>query len=110
MKLLVAILGRDDASTAVEALTRERLSATLVNARGGFLREGVAAILAGLDDQAVSHALAILRRHCQRRTTMLPDELRGMAQDWPFPVPEDVEVETGGATVFILNVVRFERF
>lgn len=108
MKLLVAIVGRDDASPVLEAFTRERLSATLIETRGGFLREGNAAIVAGLDDHAVHRALRLIDTHCRRRTTMLPTDIRGAMQEWSMA--EVVEVEVGGAVVFVLAVARFERF
>ena len=107
MKLLVAIVGRDDAAPVVEAFARERLPATVIETRGGLLREGSAAILAGVDDRLVPRALGLLGRHCRRRTTVMPVEIHGAMQEWSLP--DIVPVETGGATVFILPVARFER-
>ena len=109
MKLIVAIVQLDDASPVVGALSEERLSATIVEARGGFLHEGVAAILIGLDDRLVSRALTILGRYCKLRRTVLPDEFHEHGlQEWPMP--EVITAEVGGATAFVLPVVRFERF
>lgn len=108
MKLLVAIVSRDDAPATVEALTRDGLGATIIDARGGLVREGVAAILAGVDDRAVPHALAIVERHCQRRASVAPIDMRGVMQEWSLP--EVVPIETGGATIFVVRVARFERF
>ena len=108
MKLLVAIVGRDDAAPVVEAFTQEGLSATLIGAQGGFLREGNAAILVGIDDRLVPRAFRLLQTYCRRRTTVLPADLGGAMQEWA--TPEVVEVEVGGAVVFVLPVARFERF
>ena len=108
MKLIIAIVQLDDAGPVVGALTEERISATIIEARGGFLREGVAAIMIGLDDRLVPRALTILGRYCQVRRTVLPDELQHGLQEWPLP--EVVTAEVGGATAFVLPVVRFERF
>jgi uncharacterized protein YaaQ len=108
MKLIVAIVQLDDAPPVVSALTEERISATIIEAHGGFLRDGVAAILIGLDDRLVSRALAILGRYCQVRRTVLPDEFPHELQEWALP--EVMTAEVGGATAFVLPVVRFERF
>lgn len=108
MKLLVAIVGQEDAPPVLEAFVEEALPATVIEARGGFLRLGNAAILAGLEDRAIHRALTLIDTHCRRRTTLLPTDL-------PTGMPELVmadltPVETGGATVFVLPIVRYERF
>lgn len=108
MKLIVAIVQLDDAPPVVSALAEERISATIIEARGGFLREGVGAILIGLEDRLVSRALTILGRYCQVRRTVLPDEFTHELQEWALP--EVVTAEVGGATAFVLPVVRFEQF
>lgn len=108
MKLIVAIVQLDDADPVLAALSAARISATLVEARGGLLRDGFAAILIGLDAARVSHALAILDRHCQTRRTILSDQYATTLREWP--VAELTTVETGGATAFILPVARFVRF
>jgi uncharacterized protein YaaQ len=107
MKLLIAIVGRDDASPALEAFARERLAATLIDARGGLLSEGSAAILAGLDDHALPRAFRLLREHCRRRRGLLPTDMPEAMHEWA--VAEVVPVEVGGAVVFVLPVARFER-
>lgn len=108
MKLIVAIVQLDDADPVVAALTAERISATIIEARGGLLREGFAAILIGLDDTRLPHALALLDRQCQTRRVLVPDELATTLRDWP--IGELATVEVGGATAFILPVARFAQF
>ena len=108
MKLIVAIVQLDDADPVLAALSEERINGTLVEARGGLLRDGFAAILIGLDAERVPHALAILDRHCQTRRTILPDQFATTLREWP--VAEMTTVEIGGATAFILPVSRFVRF
>jgi uncharacterized protein YaaQ len=108
LKLIVAIVGRDDAAPVVGALIAEGMSATMIEARGGFLREGVAALLIGLDDRHVGRALTILARHCRTRRAIVPDEMPYAFRE--TVLPEVVTVEVGGATAFVLPVERFERF
>ena len=108
MKLIVAIVQLDDADPVLAALSAERINATLVEARGGLLREGFAAILIGLDDARVSHALAIVDRQCQTRRTILPDQFATTLREWP--TAEGATVEVGGATAFIVPVSRFVQF
>ena len=108
MKLIVALVQLDDADPVVGALTAERISATIVEARGGFLHEGVAAILIGLDDGQVPHALTLLDRYCQSRRALAPEQFPSIERDWPLA--DIATVELGGATTFIVPVARFERF
>jgi uncharacterized protein YaaQ len=108
MKLIIAIVQLDDVGPVLTALSEDRISATLVEARGGLLRDGFAAILIGLDNDHVQHALTILDRHCQTRRTILPDQFTTTLREWPLAEMSTVEV--GGATAFILPVSRFHRF
>lgn len=107
MKLLVAVVAREDVSPLIDAFVEEHLPATVIEARGGILHEGVAAILAGLDERQLRRAMVLLDTHCRRRTTMLPTELPGGIPEWGLA--DLLPVETGGATVFVLPVVRHER-
>ena len=107
MKLLVAIVGREDTPPVVEAFARAGLPATVIEARGGFLRQGNAAILAGLEERAVPRALTLIDAHCRRRTVLLPTDLPSGLPEWALE--EVVPVETGGATVFVLPVARYEQ-
>lgn len=108
MKLIVAIVQLDDAPPTLDALAGERIGVTLIEARGGFLRDGVAALLIGLDDHLVSRAMTLLGRHCRARRTVVPDDLPRALQEWALP--EVTTAEIGGATTFTLPVVRFEQF
>lgn len=111
MKLLVAIVQADDAAPVVAALVRARLYATTIASSGGFLREGNATILVGLEDRALPTALDIFAAHCERRVSLVPpdiQELQDAAAEWPLP--DVVTVEVGGAVIFVVGVARFEQF
>ena len=111
MKLLVAIVQADDAAPVVAALVRAHLYATTIASSGGFLREGNATILVGLEDRALPTALDIFAAHCERRVSPVPpdiQELQDAAAEWPLP--DVVTVEVGGAVIFVVGVARFEQF
>ena len=109
MKLIISVVNRDDMYDVSDALVRAGQTATIVSTMGGFLREGNATLLIGVADESVGSVLRIIRDNCRTRTTFVN----------PFPPLADaeealayapIEVEVGGAVVFILNVERFERF
>jgi len=109
MKMVMAIVQGDDAGGLVDALTERGFRATRINTAGGFLKESNATILIGCEDAKVEEALRIIRDNCHTRTQYI-NPLPPVMEPGEFYMPYPVEVQVGGATVFILNVDRYERF
>ncbi len=108
MKLVVAILQKEDAGTLIDALTDKGHRATRINTAGGFLKEGNATVLVGVEDDAVDSVLALIEANCHTRTQYV-NPLPPVMEPGEFYMPYPVEVQVGGATVFVLNVERYER-
>jgi uncharacterized protein YaaQ len=108
MKLVIAIVQDMDARPVLDALVADGYRATRVSSTGGFLVRGNSTILVGVPEEQVEVVLAILRKHCHARrefvSPMLPLSEEAAARHWVQPL----EVEVGGATVFLLDVERFE--
>ena len=104
MKLLVAVVSNDDVKALLNALMEAGHRATRLASTGGFLRKGNTTLLLGVRDNDVEKVLQILRRPCRRRTEPYPVSVSEHPTIIP---PETVEVEVGGATVFILPIERF---
>ncbi len=109
MKLIMSIVHKDDERRLVEALTGEGFGATTVSTTGGFLRQGNATIFIGVQDDRVSQALQLIRENCQTRTQLV-NPLPPVAEPGELYMPQPVEVQVGGATVFVLDVVQYESF
>lgn len=107
MKLLMAIVQDRDADQAVSDLTRNHFRVTRMGSTGGFLQQGNSTLIIGVEDALVTGVLDILRTACRRREFFVPLGI-GMG-DQAFSVSNQIEVEVGGATVFILDVERFEQ-
>lgn len=107
MKLVIAIVQNRDADIAVEALTNRGFYVTRLASTGGFLHEGNTTILTGVDEARVEAALKVLQEHCHRRRHYTPMPLVGAESG--FDLHGHIEVEVGGATVFVLDVERFEQ-
>jgi uncharacterized protein YaaQ len=106
-KLVIAIVSGHDGERLMQALVQQGLPATRIGSAGGFLRRGNATILSGVPAADVERVLAIIRRTCPERTELMPVQalpVVGMPASGP-----PVEVRTGGAVVFVLDVERFER-
>lgn len=109
MKLVVSIVNHDDAGRLVEALTRDSFRATTISTTGGFLRQGNATVLVGTTDDKVPHVLQLIRENCHTRRQMV-NPLPPVMEPGEMYMPTPVEVQVGGATVFVLDVEQFEHF
>ena len=109
MKLIMSIVNTDDARDLIEALLRKGHRATTISTTGGFLREGNATILTGIEDNQVASVLEIVRENCHTRIQYV-NPLPPAIEPGELYMPTPMEVEVGGATVFIFNVERFEKF
>ena len=108
MKLIVSIVNGDDAHELTESLKRGGHQSTKISTTGGFLREGNATILVGVADDKVGAVLDIIRENCHRRTQFV-NPLPPVMEPGELYMPNPVEVEVGGATIFVLNVERMDR-
>lgn len=108
MKMVVAIVHVDDASALSKALSGAGYGVTHVKSAGGFLRKQNATILAGVPDRDVEGVLEIVRNRCHARTEQV-SPLPPIVEPGEVYMPYPMEVEVGGATVFVLDVDRFEK-
>jgi uncharacterized protein YaaQ len=104
----VAIVQREDAGVLIDALTEKGYRATRINTAGGFLKEGNATVLVGVEDPAVDEVLSLVEASCNTRTQYI-NPLPPVMEPGEFYMPYPVEVQVGGATVFVLNVERYAR-
>ena len=96
MKLIFAIVNKDDSNVVSSALTRGGFSVTKLATTGGFLQAGNTTFLVGTDDTRVDEVLSIIEKHSTNY---------GTTTYASFPV----EVTVGGATVFVMSVDRYEK-
>ncbi len=107
MKLIVATVQDQDAERVVTGLTEKSYRVTRVGTTGGFLQQGNSTLLVGVDDRDVQPVLDILKTFSERRTRYMP-MATGAAPNG-VGIYSYVEVEVGGATVFVLDVAHFEQ-
>ena len=109
MKLVVSIVNSEDARPLIDALMRRGHRATMISTTGGFLREGNATLLIGVADENVRDVLKIIKESCHSRTQYV-NPMPPMVESGELYMPTPIEVQVGGAVVFIINVERFEKF
>ncbi len=104
-RLILAIVQAEDADDAIEALTREGLRVTRLASTGGFLHQGNTTLMVGTTQARVEEALGVLRSVCRTRSAhvAVPAEPPSLVHSYL------IEVEVGGATVFVLDIAHFEQ-
>ena len=108
MKLLFAIVHAEDAGVLVDALLDKEFRTTRLQSSGGFLKQSNATIVLAVEDERVEDALGIIRENCHSRSQVV-NPMPPIMEPGEFLMPYPLEVEVGGATVFVLPVERFER-
>ncbi|WP_335872076.1 cyclic-di-AMP receptor [Bacillus sp. 2205SS5-2] len=109
MKLILAVVQDQDSNKLSQALTKCNFSSTKLASTGGFLKSGNTTFVIGTEDIRVDKALQVIKESCQSRDQMVApvSPMGGNADSY---VPYPVEVEVGGATVFVLPVEQFFQF
>lgn len=106
MKLIIAIINHDDAGGVIQALTKAGFSSTRLATTGGFLRAGNVTILVGVDEEKVQQAVEVIKSRSHSRQEMIPT---GAESGYGYYPAMPVEVTVGGATIFVVDIERFER-
>lgn len=107
MKLIVAIINKDDSNAVCQNLNKNKFSVTKLSTQGGFLLNGNITLLIGTEEENIENALSIIKEHSKRRTEIVPVTAAygiGITNSYP------IEVTVGGATIFILDVENFIKY
>jgi len=105
MKLVVANIQDQDLETAGNALTDRGFRFTRIGSTGGFLRQGNTTLLDGVEADQVSAVVEILRTASKRRQRYIP--LATGTTPNGMTLYNYIEVEVGGATIFVIDVDHF---
>jgi uncharacterized protein YaaQ len=108
VKLIVAVVQDEDIEALTTELIDKNIRFTKVSTSGSFLRMGNTSLLIGIEDEMVPEVMKILKRTCHRRTQIAVPYSPALEPGLLY-MPENFEVEVGGAIVFVANVSRFER-
>lgn len=104
MKLILAIVSNDDSQNVTTLLTKENYSVTRLATTGGFLKAGNTTIIVGTEDEKVDHVIQLIGEESKKRVEVVPSSASyDLGRFASFPV----EVEVGGATIFVLDIQQF---
>jgi len=105
MKLIIAIVQDEDSRELVGELTGQKFRVTKLATTGGFLKAGNTTLLIGAEDEQVDTVIEIIKDNCESRKEIIPaspsiTSVTGVFVSYP------VEVQVGGATVFVIDVEK----
>lgn len=109
MKLIIAIIQNQDSKRLSDNFVEQGVRATKLSSTGGFLRAGNTTFLVGTPDDQVNKVLGIIEDNCSTREQKMvnpPTYDFTLESELSFPV----DVEVGGATVFVLPIDEFTQF
>ena len=106
MKMLLAIVHNEDAPLLINELNEKKYFVTKLATTGGFLLSGNTTMLVGTDADRVDEAIHIIGENSCKRNKMVSGNTSfnaGMYANVP------VQVTVGGATIFVIDVERYEK-
>ncbi|PLT32627.1 cyclic-di-AMP receptor [Bacillus sp. V5-8f] len=109
MKMIIAVVQDKDSQRLLNQLVDHNFRATKLATTGGFLKSGNTTFMIGTEDIRVDKCLEIIKESCQSRQQLVApvSPMGGNADSY---VPYPVEIEVGGATVFVLPIESFVQF
>jgi uncharacterized protein YaaQ len=105
---MFAVVQTEDVEACADALTAGGFVCTRFATQGGFLDSSNCTLMLGVDDVQVDEVLDILRRRAQRRVELLASSPALAGPLTPL-LTQSVDVEVGGATVFVVPLDRLEK-
>lgn len=102
--LLMAVVQAQDAEIAKETLHKLGLTVERLPSVGGFLGRRNATLLIGMFEDQREQAVEALHQSCRQRIEFIAVPLESA----PLPLPTPTPITVGGATVFSLDVERYE--
>lgn len=109
MKLIIAIVQNQDSKRLSDEFVENGIRATKLSSTGGFLRAGNTTFLIGVQDRKVDSVLELIKENCSTRSqTMMSPPSYDFTLETDLTYPVDVEV--GGATLFVLPIDQFLQF
>jgi uncharacterized protein YaaQ len=104
MKMVMAVVQRDEAENVLQALIAAGHTATLLESRGGMLRQAWTTMFVAVKKEDVDPVLAIIKTTCISDVSVESGE-----QDIFFSDRlSSAKAKVGGAVVFVWDLDKFE--
>ena len=106
MKMIMAVVPRDEAAMVLNALIAAGHTATFTESRGGMLRQAQYTLFIAVEDAALVRVLGIISDSCHSDVAVEPRA--AMESESVTPVgPAAATARVGGAVVFVWDLEQF---
>ncbi|MBR4979510.1 MAG: cyclic-di-AMP receptor [Clostridia bacterium] len=102
MKLIMAIMHNDDTQDTIAELNKCGYHSTKVASTGGFLSSGNTTLIIGVEDEKANDVIRIISENGKVRSQYVPTNIYPSLE-----VGGTIKVQTGGATIFVINIEQF---
>ena len=103
-RLMTVVVQEQDVDAAMQALKKSGFGSTRLASIGGILGRRSSTLFIGLVTGQEEAVVNILRQNCRTRVEYVTIPLEGS----PLPLPAPTPVTVGGATIFVLDLDRYE--
>ncbi len=105
-RTVLAVVRDEDAARLSSGLNEAWFPHTRISTTGGFLLRTNAAILVVVAEARLDELLSVIVRYSERTTVL---QTSGWGDELAL-LERPIEVEVGGATIFVTEIERFESF
>ena len=106
MKLVIAIVQKEDSNNLQKALVKNNVRATKLATSGGFLSQGNTTFLVGCEDEQVDDILKVIKQESRAREEIATPHMVSTG----YEITQPLKITVGGATCFVVPVDKFKRF
>jgi uncharacterized protein YaaQ len=107
MKMVMAVIPRDEAEDVLHALINAGHTATFTESRGGMLRQAQKTLFIAVRARDLPKILDIICSSCRSPAHV---EFAELGRDSLSPHSKSVKTALGGAVVFVWDLERFETY
>jgi len=105
--LTIVIVANEQINELTQELIKGNYYFTRINSSGGILERETVSLLVGINKSRFDPLLTIINKCCHTRMKYIPARMEApLMQGQPLMI----EAEVGGATVYAVEVERFEQF
>jgi uncharacterized protein YaaQ len=104
MKMVMAVVQRDEAENVLQGLIAAGHTATLLESRGGMLRQAWTTMFVAVNKEDVEPVLHIIKNGCTSDVSVES----GKPNTGSTADPSSAKAKVGGAVVFVWDLDKFE--
>lgn len=108
MKLVMAVINDEDAHLVMNELNSKGFQVTKLASTGGFLRSGNTTVFIGVKKEKVKQVVNIIKEKSKTKKKITVANQPYLSTPEGY-IPYPIEVTSGGATIFVLDVEQFEK-